>query len=213
MSCCAQKGCTEFFTERVARRDAKRYRRKGLDGNARRIVDLLQTRGLAGRTVLEIGGGVGALQLELLKAGAGRVVSVEASPAYEDAAGQLMREAGLDGRIDRHVVDFAAMPQGIPAADFVVLHRVVCCYPDFQALVTPAAARTRETLAMTFPRGAWWTRFGVGVANVVERLRRHSFRAFVHPSESIVAAAERRGLCRAAEHRGVIWHVVALDRA
>jgi cyclopropane fatty-acyl-phospholipid synthase-like methyltransferase len=212
MSCCSG-ACGEFFTERVARRDARRYRRKGLDANARRVVDLVCERGLHGRTILEVGGGVGGIQLELLKAGAERVVNVEASPAYEEYARALADEAGLADRIERRVLDFARAPEGIPRADFVVMHKVVCCYPDYQGLVDPAAARAGETLLLTFPREAWWTRFGISLANAVERLRRHSFRAFVHPPDRIVAVAEARGLHRAHEHRGAIWKIVALDRA
>ena len=72
MSCCSGKGCDEFFTDRVARRDARRYRSKGLDRNAQRLVDTVCQRGVEGSTVLEVGGGIGAIQLELLKAGAAR---------------------------------------------------------------------------------------------------------------------------------------------
>ena len=37
-------------------------------------------------------------------------------------------------------------------------NRVVCCYPDYDALVGAAAERTERTLVLTFPRDAWWTR-------------------------------------------------------
>jgi hypothetical protein len=50
MTRCLAKGCDEFFTERIARRDASRYRRTGLDGNARRIVDFVRGHGIEGST-------------------------------------------------------------------------------------------------------------------------------------------------------------------
>ncbi len=212
VSCCSG-GCGEFFTERVARRDAKRYRRKGLDANARRVVDLLRERGLHGRTVLEVGGGVGGMQLELLKAGAERVVNVDASPAYEQYARELADEAGLADRVDRRVLDFALTPDVIPGADYVLMHKVVCCYPDYRKLVEPAAERTGKSLVLTLPREAWWTRLAVWAANLVERLRRHSFRSFVHAPDQVLAVAAERGLSRVDDHRGAIWEVVALDRA
>src|SRR3954449_6193088 len=83
MRCCSARGCDEFFDERAARRDARSYSRKGLEGSARRIVELVQRRGVEGKTVLEVGGGIGAIQLELLRAGADRTVNVELSPAYD----------------------------------------------------------------------------------------------------------------------------------
>jgi hypothetical protein len=39
----------------------------------------------------------------------------------------------------------------LPDADVVTLDRVVCCYPDPEALLG-AAAKTRQVLAFTYPR-------------------------------------------------------------
>ena len=94
MNCCSAKGCDEFFTERVARRDAARYRRTGIDGSAQPVVDFVREHGVEGSSVLEVGGGVGAIQLELLKAGAARAENVELSPAYEPYAAELLQARG-----------------------------------------------------------------------------------------------------------------------
>ena len=75
-----------FFDERFARRLANRYRRRGLDRTSRRLVAFLEGQGVEGATVLEVGGGVGEIQLELLKRGAARTVNLELSPAYEEEA-------------------------------------------------------------------------------------------------------------------------------
>lgn len=96
------EGGDEFFSERVARRDAARYSRTGIDANARRVVDFVRGPGIEGRTVLEVGGGVGSIQLELLQAGAARAENVELSPAYEPYANELLEAAGLEGRVERH---------------------------------------------------------------------------------------------------------------
>jgi hypothetical protein len=79
--CCTPKGYRQLFSEKGARSQAKRYRRKGLDPTTRRLVELLKLRGLRDRTLLEVGGGIGAIQIELLKAGLSRAVSVELTPA------------------------------------------------------------------------------------------------------------------------------------
>ena len=132
--CCSPKGYQWVFSERSARGEARRYRRKGLDGTSRRIVDFLKAQGVEGRTVLEVGGGIGALQLELLKAGASRALSIELTPTYEDVAAGLLREAGLTDRVERRVMDFAEAASQIDGADIVVLNRVICCYPDMPKL-------------------------------------------------------------------------------
>jgi hypothetical protein len=213
VSCCAPKGYRELFGERAARRDARSYRRKGLDETGERMVDFLRGRGLEGVTVLEIGGGVGAVSLELLKAGADRALEVELSPSYERAAEELVREAGLEGRVERRLGDVVAEGGAVPPADAVVMHRVVCCYPDADALVGAAAGRARRYLVLSFPRERRLIRLGGRVLNFWFRLRRWDFRFYPHPPATILAAAERQGLRPAFEHTGSIWQVAALERA
>jgi magnesium-protoporphyrin O-methyltransferase len=213
VSCCPPKGYETLFGERAAKRDAKRYRRKGLDDTAERMVEFLRSRGIEGTAVLEIGGGVGAVQIELLHAGAARAVNVELSPAYEEAAHELAAEAGVQERIERRIGDVVENGALAEQADEVVMHRVVCCYPDYDALVGAAAERTRRALVLSFPRDRWYMRAGLGVVNLAARLLRWEYRTFVHPPAAIRAAAERRGLRRALDHQGRIWEIAAFERA
>jgi methyltransferase family protein len=214
-ACCCRppRGYEKLFGRRAARRDVKRYRRKGLDDTARKMVEFLRTRGVAGMQILDVGGGVGALDVELVKAGAERAVDVELSPDYADAARELWREAGVADRIEFRVGDVAADGREIGPADAVVMHRVVCCYPDPDALVGAASDRARRFLVMTFPRERLFVRIGLGAVNLVARALRWEYRSYVHPVDEIVAAAERRGLARALEWRGVVWQLAALERA
>src|SRR5881392_4534964 len=107
-NCCSPKGYRWVFSERSAQAEARRYRRRGLDATSRRIVDFLRTQGVEGSTVLEVGGGIGGIQIELLKAGAARAVSIELTPTYEEEATALLREMGLEERVERRIMDFAA---------------------------------------------------------------------------------------------------------
>src|SRR4051794_13326827 len=114
MGCCDSRGCDEFFGAVFAGRMARRYRRRGLDRTARRMVEFLEARGLDGATVLEIGGGVGEIQLELLRRGAARAINLELSPAYEQEAADLVREAGFEDRVERRFQDIAVDPGAAP---------------------------------------------------------------------------------------------------
>src|SRR5919204_5026277 len=211
-SCCSPAAYSEFFDEKQARKDARRYRRKGLDRAARRIVSFLTRRGVAGDSVLEVGGGVGAIELELLKAGAARATNVELSPAYDAVARELLAEARLEDRVERRTGDFVDVADELEPADDVVLHRVVCCYPDVDALVGAAARRARRLLAMSFPRETWWMRLGSRVVNVFSRIV-WDFESFVHPHAKILEAARVEGLRLVHERTGRLWHVAVLERA
>jgi hypothetical protein len=211
--CCrVPRGYEKLFGERTARRDAKRYRRKGLEDTAKVMVDFLRERGLEGRTVLEIGGGVGAIEAEVLRAGADSAVNVELSPYYEAMAHEIWRDAGVDERADYQVMNLAADGKDVGPADAVVMHRVVCCYPDYDGLVGAAAERSRRYLVMSFPRERPLIGAVVAAINVVARVLRWEHRSYIHPVAEILASAERRGLKRALEHRGMVWQVAALER-
>src|SRR5919109_1866281 len=185
--CCNPRGCDSFFTPRLARRAAERYRTKGVDKTAGRILAFLEQRGIDGATVLEVGGGVGEIQLELLKRGAARTVNLELSPAYEEEAGRLLREEALEERAERRLHDIAVDPEGVEAADVVVLHRVVCCYPDYERLLGAAAGRARRLLVFSYPRRNRVSRLIVAAENLAFRVMRKELRTFAHPPAAMLA--------------------------
>ncbi len=168
---------------------------------------------MEGRTVLEVGGGIGAIQIELLKAGAARAVSIELTPTYEEVATGLLRDAGLEGRVERRLMDFAEMGGAVDRADIVVMNRVICCYPDMPRLAGAAADHAREILVLSFPRETWWTRTGLTLGNLILRLARREFQVFLHPPASILAVAEQRGFRTILNQTGLFWTVAALTRA
>jgi magnesium-protoporphyrin O-methyltransferase len=211
-ACCTPKGYRQIFSEKNAHAEAKRYRRKGLDGTSRRIADILKERGLEGGTLLEVGGGIGAIEIELLKAGIARAVNVELTPTYEASAGELLQEAGLADRVERKVMDFAEVGTEVEPADFVVMNRVICCYPDMPRLAGAAAEHTKGMLVMSFPNDRWWMRFGLTVVNFGFRVIRMQFRVFLHPPDQILAAVEQHGFKTSLNQRGLLWQVAALER-
>ena len=210
--CCKPRGCDGFFTPRLARRAARRYRERGIDKTARRIVAFLERQGIAGATVLEVGGGVGELQIELLKKGAAHTVNLELSSAYDEEATRLLREAGLEGRAERRLHDLAADPEAIEAADVVVLHRVVCCYPDYERLLGAAAEHAGRLLVFSYPPRNGVSRLLIAAQNLFFTLRRIEFRAFAHPPTRMLAVLEDRGLRRAYAHHPLVWQIAGFER-
>ena len=207
--CCRPGGYERLFSAKQARLDARVYRKRGLVGTERSLADLAGD--VSGATVLEVGGGVGAIELELLAAGADSATNVEISGEYEEEAGKLLAERGLTERVSRRVADFVDEP--LEPHDVVVLHRVVCCYPDVDRLVGTAAASTRRRLLLTYPRERPWTRAGIGAINIFMRLSGSDFRAFVHPVARMTAAAQREGLAlERREQQGLIWENAAYER-
>lgn len=210
--CCSPVGYRRIFSEKRARAEARRFRNKGVDATSRRIVDLLLKGGAKGRTVLEIGGGIGAIQIELLRAGANHAVSVELTPTYEEAASQLLQEAGLLDRVERKVLDFVAAGAEVEAADIVVMNRVICCYPDMPRLVGAAADHRLGVLVMSFPKKTSWTRALLSIGNFGLRVTKREFQVFLHSPDEIRYTAEVHGLRALATQRGLFWEIAAWER-
>jgi len=204
----------DVFDARFAGGLARRYRRRGPTRAERRMVEHLAGLGVDDRAVLEIGGGIGAIQLELLRRGAAHATNLELSGAYERDAAALLEERGLERRATRIVgVDVAAEGDRVPAADYVVLHRVVCCYPDVDRLLTAAAEHARRALVFSHPPRTWLTRGTVTISNAWMRFRGHEYRAFVHSPARMYDVLADAGFTSSAVSRGPQWWVVAATRS
>ena len=201
------------FTSRFSRSIARRYEKKGLRPVEQRIVDFLADTGIEGARVLEIGGGAGEIQLELLRRGAGSTENLELSDAYETDAARLLADAGLTGRAERRLgIDLAETPDAVEPADVVVLHRVVCCYPDYERLLGAAADHARRALVFSYPPRNPLTRWWVAMGNALLALGAGSFRAFVHPPEAMVDVVRRHGLQPVYRRRGGAWCIAGAVR-
>lgn len=211
-TCCNARGCDGFFTARMAKRAAERYRRNGVDKTAERILSFLEVSGVEGATVLEVGGGLGEVQIELLKRGAAQALNLELSPAYDAEAARLAREAGVEERAKRRIHDIAADPADVEAVDVVVLNRVVCCYPDYERLLGAAADHARRLLVFTYPPRNPLSRVLLGSQNLLFRLRRKEFRVFAHPPARMLAVLEERGFAQTYAHRPIVWQIAGFER-
>ncbi len=213
MSCPQCVGIQKEFNDRVAAQDLKRYRRRGLSGTTRMLVEGLKASGVAGRTLLDVGGGVGAIQIALLEVGAAGATGIDASPAYLRVAGQELERRGLAGRV-RHVVgDFVDLAPEVEPADIVTLDRVICCYHDARGLLQAATGRARSRLALVYPRDNWGMRFFVRLANAAMWLRRSPFRIFIHPSAMVDGLIRSGGFEPRSYRRTLLWQVALYERS
>ena len=112
-----------------------------------------------------------------------------------------------------HHGDFVALADAIPPADLVTLDRVICCYPDMPALVDRSAARASAIYGLVYPRDRWWIKLGIGLFNGVSWLRRHRFRAFVHPTAAVDGIVRGHGFAPPVVRTNPIWQVAVYTRA
>ena len=179
---------------------------------ARAIVAFLTDRGIAGARILEVGGGVGELHVELLRRGAATATNLEISTNYEAEAAQLLERTGMTARVDRRFLDIAQAAGEVERADVVVLHRVVCCYPDYEGLLSAAASKADRLLVFSHPPRNGVTRAILWADNALRRLRGNPFQTFLHPPAAMRDVAAQSGLRVTYQWRGIGWCVVGFER-
>ena len=194
MDACGCDGFASIFDEATARRDRDRYHRDGPDRTTRLLLELLTPYRSSGSSVLDIGGGIGIVDLELLRAGAGHATLVDASTAYLAVARDEASRAGLLDRIDFVEGDFVRRAASIDRADVVTLDRVICCYPDMEALVAESAGRAKTAYGIVLPRNRRGARWAIALNNAWYRIRRKAYRGFIHPTARVDEIAAANGL-------------------
>ena len=210
---CDGNGFASIFDRRNAEDDRDRYRKNGPDKTTRMLLELLAPYRSTGSTVLDIGGGIGIIDQELLRAGAGHAVLVDGSTASLEVARQEAARLNLLDRIEFVEGDFVQRAAAIEPADIVTLDRVVCCYPDAEGLVGLSSARARTAYGLVLPRDRLVVRIAMRLENLWFRMRRKAYRFHVHPLARVDEIAAANGLHPRSERQTAFWRVVVYDRA
>lgn len=214
MSCCSHcQGADRLFDTGVARGDLDEYRKHGPSRQTRMLLEVLKAAGVEGATLIDIGGGVGAIQHELLGIGVQKAVHVDASTAYLGASQEEAEKRGHRQRVTYVHGNFVELAPEIEPADIVTLDRVVCCYPDMPGLVGTSAARAQKLYGLVYPRDAVWMKWGSSLFNLYLWLRRNPFRIFVHSAAEVDAVVRSKGLTPRYHRNAGLWQVVIYSRA
>lgn len=172
-------------------------RKKGLRRESATLRDALTVAGMRGRDFVEIGCGIGGLTRELVtKAGAATGTGLDMSKEAIRKAEELTAQAGLSGRVKFEIANGAE--QDLPDHDAVVLDKVVCCYPRPDQLLDHALDDDTVLCGLTIPIsrgiGGRMVAAVIKIQNLIFKMRKIGFRAFVHPQGWIDALIEARGL-------------------
>jgi magnesium-protoporphyrin O-methyltransferase len=195
------------FGEDEAKANLKEYRKRGPAKQTKLILEAVRSLGLQDASLLDVGGGIGAIHHDLLKDMASEAMHVDASSAYLKIANEEAQRQGHSERVKFIHADFTDVVDELPQVDVVTLDRVVCCYPDFRSLLKAAASKSRKAIALTYPRETWWLKMGIAVANFFQKLRKDPFRGFVHPVVEMEALLNGEGLRRVSTRRLFVWEM------
>ena len=210
MSCCAQcVGVERLFNEKTARRELRTYKRKGADKATRVLISGVRARMNGATRLLDIGGGIGAVQFELIESGVLHVTSVDASTGYLKVAEEEATQRGIHNQIQYVFGDFTYVAEGVEQHDLVTLDKVICCYPDMHELVRSSARKCNHLYALVYPKNGFAAKLFQTIIRVGMSLIRSPFRMYLHANSEVDAILEAEGF-REVETQSALWWQIRL---
>jgi hypothetical protein len=212
MDCCQCQGIEALFDGKMAKRELRQYRKKGPAKTTRILIEALKAEGIEGMTLLDIGGGIGAIPHELLGAGVINATNVDASRAYVEASREESERQGYAARVSYHHGNFVDLAPNVAEADIVTLDHVICCYHDVQALVDLSAARARQLYGLVYPQYGWLNKVVNTGINLSLWLTRNPMRSFLHRPDMVDAIVRSHGLRHRFHRNSFPWQIVIYGR-
>ena len=212
MTCPQCQGIEDLFSEEYVAGELKRYRKRGPDKTTRMLIEAIKEEEVDGMTLLDIGGGLGAIQHELLRAGVRSARDIEASRAYVNAAREETARRGYAGQVDYRHGNFVEMAAEVPPADIVTLNRVICCYPEMEKMVNLSVSRAGKLYGLVYPRTDWWMKAWHVLQSWFLRLTRSRFRTYLHDPEKVEAIVKDHGFQRHFFRKTFTWQIVVYSR-
>lgn len=212
MNCCPTEALEQQFGPKLAAAELRRYRRRGPRPTTRLLIRGLLVNLPAEATLLDIGGGIGAMHHELLDQGVARAWEVDPSAAFLQAAEDEARRRDHAGRVEFVHADVRTAAAQVPQADVVTLDRVVCCDPDYEQLLELSLGKAHRVFGYSYPRDRWSVRTVIAMQNAFRRLRGTGFRVFLHSPDGMEAVIRAGGFVPVFTARSYVWQVAVYTR-
>ena len=212
MGCCQCQGIENMFDKKAAKRALKQYLKKGPSKTTSMLLDAIHKKGVQDLDFLDIGGGIGAIHYDLIKAGASKGTSIEASSAYLDLDRGEEFHNVIAKKVNFEIGDFTTMASDVKSFDIVTLDKVICCYDDMSELVRLSSKLSRKIYAVIYPRDIWWTKLAFLIMNFYPRIKGSSFRVFIHPTKKVEEIIFGNGLKRNYYATTIFWQVAIFTK-
>lgn len=200
-----------LFDRKKAESQLRAYRKNGFHENSTRLlVEGLRSLDLEGRSLLDVGGGIGSIGLELLEEGLSRATLIEASDPYLEVAEAEARRRGYGDRTAFRKGDAVDLASELKEADLVTLDSVICCYPDLEELVRATAGKAERWYGVVYPKERWYNRPIVSAGNLYAWFRDLDFRMYLH--EGVDETIRAQGLEPFYEVTTWFWNVALYER-
>jgi len=185
MSCQHCCGANQQFDTKSAKKDLKRYLKRGPRKPTKKLTEAFKSLDITNLSLLDIGGGVGPIPLELIPQGLSKVTDVDASEGYINVAKSEAKKRDYKEKINYLTGDFTDVHSQIEAHDIVTLDKVICCYPFVENLLKTSLSKAKTYYALVYPQANFISRTTVWFLNMTLKIRGNPFRTFIHNQKVI----------------------------
>ena len=194
-----------------AKKQYKHYLKNGPSKVTAKLIEQLANSKI-GASLLDVGGGIGAIQWWFLRNGGIQTYGVDASTGYTHFA--IEYAAQNDFKESSHFIlgDFTTLAPELPPVNHVTLDKVICCYPDFEAIINQACSKASGTVSLSYPMDGF-------VADIVRwfgvlsmKLIRNPFKPYVHRVASVRALFVENGFKLREQETSFPWHIQTYEK-
>ena len=205
---CSCVGVNTLFNEKSVRKEYKRYLRKGGHKMTKKLVAALKKEDLTGKSLIDIGGGLGAIHHQLLEAGVETAIDVDGSEAYIAKSKEEAKRLNHEDKVTHHFGDYVEQAESVGEADIVTLDKVICCYKDMRELVSKSSENAMRYYGVVYPVDKWWTRSFSSIANIFVKFRSKEFQSYIHSTQEVEEIIFSNGFKRHFYYNNFIWQVI-----
>lgn len=207
--CC---GADMLFDEKTAKKEYAKYLKKGPDRVTAKLIEQLSTVE-KGRSLIDVGGGIGAIQWWFLNQGGESVYGIDASSGYLSLAGQHALKKNWTSNVLYFMGDFTDKKDDLPMADHTTLDKVICCYPNFENIVKAACDKSHKSVSVSYPMDGIIAQAFRSVGVVFMKLKKNPFKPYIHPVRNVRQSFSNHGFKISQRDLKFPWYVETYIRS
>lgn len=211
MSCNYCCGADGLFDLKGAKKELRKYQKKGPGKPTKKLIDLL-FKDVNEKSLIDIGGGIGAIQWAFLKKGGQSTTDVDASCGYISVAKKFADDQGFAEKVKFITGDFVNHESEISSSNYVSLDKVICCYPDYKALLSAALNKCDSSIGLVYPFGGLLPKLFAKLEMAYFWIRKIQFGTYIHDPEEVENFIIDHGFELSEKTTSFPWHVQVYRR-
>ena len=201
--CC---GADKLFDKKTAKKQYKSYLKNGPSRVTKKLIGQLEKTN-TGSSLLDVGGGIGAIQWWFLNHGGKQTYGIDASSGYTELVMEHAEKNNLKESAHFILGDFISKSKELPQVNHITLDKVICCYPNFETILNLACTTSLNTVSLSYPMDGFISDIFRSFGVLYMKMTGNPFKPYVHRVASVRALFIENGFELKARELSFPWHI------